>query len=291
MQELEERMRHERIGLALGSGGWKGLAHLGVLRALEELEIRPAVYAGASAGALFAAAAANRIQLGELETLAEQYRKRSLFRFDLGSLLRRGLGAPALFDGRPLRELCDDLLGNITFRELDTPTVISTVDIRTGALMRWGMGGRRDVPVADAVYASCAMPGFLPPGQVGSRLCMDGSVVDPLALSALEHLVDRIIVVDPGDPTDYLSDAAAAPRGSALWWRAQSIVMRDLVRHQLETWNGPPLVLVRPALRDVNILRARDPQGVILAGYLAARRVLADDDELDAEHSRLYFKM
>lgn len=52
---------NRRIGLALGSGGWKGLAHLGVLRALEELEIRPALYAGASVGALVAAAAACRV--------------------------------------------------------------------------------------------------------------------------------------------------------------------------------------------------------------------------------------
>ena len=72
--------RHEgrlRLALALGSGGLTGMAHIGVLRALEEAEIRPTLYAGSSAGALVAAAAAHGIGLADLEAIADRlWRKR-----------------------------------------------------------------------------------------------------------------------------------------------------------------------------------------------------------------------
>lgn len=277
-------MSRERIGLALGSGGWKGLAHLGVLRALEELEIRPAVYAGSSVGALFAAAAASRVQLSELERLAIRYQQQPLFRLNLGSFLRRGFKASAVFHDKPLRALCRDLFGQISFPELPAPAIISTVDVRTGTPLWWGMGGRREVPVADAVYASCAMPGLLPPGQVGSRLCIDGGIVDPLAISALDGLVHRIIVVDLDDSSRSLVDPFSRPSGSSLWLGAQSLVMRHLARRQLETWTGPPLVIIRPALPGANLLSVADPQRVIEAGYWAAMEVLSDDVETEAQH-------
>src|SRR5262249_28914795 len=69
-----------RIALALGSGGLRGIAHIGVLRALAEAEIQPTVYAGSSAGALVAAAAAHDLTLSEMESIAARLHRKSLFR-------------------------------------------------------------------------------------------------------------------------------------------------------------------------------------------------------------------
>jgi NTE family protein len=132
-----------------------------------------------------------------------------------------------------------------------------------------------DAPVADAVYASCAIPGLLPPGRVGGRLCMDGAVVDPLALGAVAPLADLVIAAVLDGPSP---DAGAATFQDAhtLWWHAQAIVMRNLARHTLARWKGPPLMVLRLALGGVNPVRGSDPALLIQAGYEAARRALAE---------------
>jgi len=256
------------------------MAHVGVLRALAEAEIRPTVYAGSSAGALVAAAAAHDMALAEMESLAERLRRKPLFQIDVLELLRHGVRARSLYRSGPLRELCTELFGDVTFRDLRTPLVVSAVDVESSAALWWGTVSLPDVPVADAVYASCAMPGLLPPGRVSGRLCMDGGVLDPLALRAVAPLADVVIAVvldgsaPPGRATTTM---AAAP---TLWWHAQSIIARDLSRHTLARWDGPPLLVIRPDLRDMHPLRGGDPSRMMQAGYQAARSALGRWDRL-----------
>lgn len=268
----------QSVGLALGSGGWKGLAHLGVLRALEEMEVRPTLYAGSSVGALMATAAACRIRISDLERLAEECHQRSLFRLDLGNLVRYGIRTPALFGDRPLRSLCHRLFGRMTFADLPTPALVATVDIRSGETIWWGAPGHRMVPVADAVYASCAMPGLLPPGRVGPNLCIDGGVLDPLGLPDLNGVVDRIIAVEL-DCLPPLAGPTGRLSGVTLWSRAQSLVMRDLTRRVLRTWDGPPMQVIRPRLRGAEVLRATNPARMMDAGYEAAWSLLEGEGE------------
>ena len=265
--------RKPRIALALGSGGLKGVAHIGVLRALEEAEIRPGVFAGSSAGALVAAAAAHGIATSELEALADRARRKPLFQIDYWNLLRCGLRTPGLYRREPVHELCQELFGDVTFRQLRTPLLVSSVDVESAAPTWWSTDSVPEVRVTDAVYASCALPGLLPPGLVGGRLYMDGAVVDPLGLRAVAPLADAVIAV-------VLDDAAAAARGSriagapGLWLHAQGIVARDLSRRILDHWAGPPLFVVRISLPGVPALRGSDPRRLIDAGYEAARRAI-----------------
>jgi NTE family protein len=126
-------MPRPRIALALGSGGLKGMAHIGVLRALEEAEIRPTLYAGSSAGALVAAAAAHGFALTELESVADRLQRTPVFQIDYMSLLRYGLRAPALYRSKRLLGLCGELFGDTTFRDLRTPLLVSTVDVETAS--------------------------------------------------------------------------------------------------------------------------------------------------------------
>jgi NTE family protein len=201
-----------RIALALGSGGLRGIAHIGVLRALAEAEIQPTVYAGSSAGALVAAVAADDVSLSEMERIAARLHHKSLFQIDVLGLLRYGTGALSIYRSAPLRELCVELFGNRTFYDLRTPLLMSTVDVQSSAALWWGTAAP-DVPVADAVCASCAMPGLLPPGLVSGRLCMDGSVLDPLALGAVAPLADLVIaiVLDGSAPAGRDHDHGCSP--------------------------------------------------------------------------------
>jgi len=268
-----------RIALALGSGGLRGMAHIGVLRALAEAEIQPTVYAGSSAGALVAAASADDLSLSEMESIVARLHRKSLFRIDLLGLIRHGMGALSLYRGAPLHKLCVELFGTRTFQDLRTPLVVSTVDVESSAALWWGTASLPDVRVADAVYASCAMPGLLPPGLVGGRLCMDGGVLDPLALQAVAPLADLVIavVLEGSAPGRATTTMAAAP---TLWWRAQAMATRDLGRYTLAYWEGPPLIVIRPEVRDAHPIRGGDPARLIEAGYEAARRALARWDGL-----------
>jgi NTE family protein len=263
-----------RIALALGSGGLKGLAHIGVLRALAEAEIRPVAYAGASAGALVAAAAAHDIPLADLRNMAEELPRRSIFQVDYVNLLRHGLRTPALYRGGPLRALCDDLFGDVTFRDLGAPLVVSTVDMETSQPVRLDVSTAPGAAVAEAVYASCALPGLLPPGTVGGRLLMDGSVLDPLALGAVAWGADLVIVVSLDRGVSRAASVVGRLAAPGLWWHAQAMVMRNGSRHELALWSGPPLLVVRPDLRDVHTLRGGEPARIIEAGYEAARAAL-----------------
>ena len=269
-------MSRPRIALALGSGGLKGMAHIGVLRALEEAEIWPTLYAGSSAGALVAAAAARGLALAELESVADRLQRVPVFQIDYLSLLRHGLRTPALYRSERLLALCHELFRDTTFRELRTPLVVSTVDVETASPVWWGLNGLPNASIAAAVYASCAMPGLLPPGRVCDRLCMDGSVADPLALGALAPLADLVIAVvleGGSSPPTGRADTGAGP---SLWLQAQSMVMRDLSRHTIERWDGPPLVAIQVDVSKVHSLRGGNPQQVIRAGYEAAWKVLEE---------------
>jgi NTE family protein len=165
---------------------------------------------------------------------------------------------------------------------MPTPALVATLNVWTGETIWWGTPGFRMVSVADAVYASCAMPGLLPPGRVGGTLCMDGGVLDPLGLHGLYGMVDQIVVVELGHQHGAVCDPKAPPEGASLWWGAQTLVMRDLTRHLLRNWDGSPMQVIRPQLRGVEVLKVEDPERVIRAGYEAAWSRLGNDDSEEA---------
>src|SRR3712207_4352104 len=179
-----------RVALVLGGGGLKGFAHIGVLRALEERGIVPDVYAGTSIGALIAGAYLSGTKVDELARRAEALRKRDLFRLNHFGMLLERMRSTSIYLEEPLRALCAGALPDATFAELPKRLLVNTVDLHRGARVVWGLPGLEDVPVRDAVYASCALPGFFPPGRVADRTCIDGGVVDNLPVSVASHFAE-----------------------------------------------------------------------------------------------------
>ncbi len=264
-----------KIGLALGSGGLRGLAHIGVLRALDEAGLRPDVFAGSSIGAIFAAAAAHGVDLRRLHRLAVRWQGRDLFRPNLPHLLRHGVRAEALYREGPLREVCNDLFGSTTFRSLGAPLLVSTLDLEAATVVMWGEDGLCDVPVADAVYASCAMPGLLPAGRVAGRLCVDGAVLDPLGIRALKGRVDVIICVDVGSDTGPVEVGHRHSSAIDSVCRARAMMSERMTRDEVSLWRGPPLLVIRPPVGWIPTLRGSEPAIVIRSGYDAACDAIA----------------
>jgi hypothetical protein len=166
--------------LVLGGGGMKGLAHVGVLQALVERGLRPSHIVGSSIGALVGAAWASGVGVAKLRDLAVTVRRRDIFRVAHADMALKRMSSPALFRREPLEELIESVLGKVRFSQLDPPVVINTVDVNSGMQVFWGLPGLDDVPVGDAVFASCALPGYLPPRDIRGRFYVAGAVVDNL---------------------------------------------------------------------------------------------------------------
>lgn len=264
-----------RTALVLGGGGLKGFAHIGVIGALEEHGIQPAVIAGTSIGALIGAARAGGLTVREMTERALALRRRDLFRINhLGMLFER-MRSPSLYLEEPLRTLCAGVSPAKTFAELDTRLLVNTVDVESGTRVVWGLPGLRDVSVVDAVYASCALPGFFPPGTVGGRLCIDGGTVDNLPADIAALGMDAVIAVDVGS---FELDRARGviDRGfAAIYMRAATLMMHALQQRPLAHWDGPPMLLIRPRVGHREWFSFAHAAEMIDAGYEAAMHVLS----------------
>ena len=262
-----------RIALVLGGGGLKGLAHIGVLRALDERGIVPDVYAGTSIGAMIAGAYLGGASIDDLQHRAEALRKRDLFRLNHFGMLLERMRSPAIYLEEPLRALCAGAIPDVTFAELPKRLLVNTVDLHRGARVVWGLPGLEDFSVREAVYASCALPGFFPPGRVGDRTCIDGGVVDNLPVSVASHFADLVIAVDVGSSDQSRKDAESSGF-AGIYMRAATMMMHALQQFPLEHWHGPPMVLIRPRVDDAAWLSFTDTAANIAEGYRSATRAL-----------------
>lgn len=272
-------VRQRKIALVLGGGGLKGFAHIGVLAALEEKGIRPAVLAGTSIGSLICAAQAGGMSIEDMTDHAKGLRRRDLFRLNrLGMLLER-THAPSIYQAAPLREVCESVVRDTTFSELDTTLLVNTVDLQRGSPVVWGLPGLRDASVVDAVYASCALPGFYPPGDVGDRSCVDGGVVDNLPVGVASQGMDAVIAVDTGSAALITQKDIARQGFTAIYMRAATTMMHALQLTPLEEWAGPPMILIRPKVAHIGWFSFTHTDELIDAGYRAAMEALAHLDK------------
>jgi NTE family protein len=241
-----------------------------VLKALEERGVRPAVVAGTSIGALIGAAWLNGMSVEEMSARARSLQKRDLFRINHVGMLVQRMRSPSLYLEEPLRTLCDSVVGSGTFNRLRTPMLVNTVDLVRGSQVVWGLPGLRDVRIADAVYASCALPGVFPPGEVGGRLCADGGTIDNLPVAAAAVGMQAVIAVDVGS-SDLTHASDVGSQGFAsIYMRAATVMMHTLQQHPLAVWDGPPMLLIRPRLAQFGWFRFGVAEQLIETGYHAA---------------------
>jgi NTE family protein len=195
--------KHKRVGLALGSGGARGWAHLGVLQALKERGIQVDYVAGTSMGSLVGAflAADREDVLRELAQNLDWKRLRPFF-WEV-SLSRSGLT-----DGRKLLEEFRKMLGLREFRELDLPFRAVATDLDTGGEVVLSSGN-----LLQAVRASISIPGLFSPVRVGRRLLVDGGLVNPVPVSVAREMGAQIVIaVDVSQ--GIVADKKSGPRKS-----------------------------------------------------------------------------
>ena len=193
-----------RIGLALGGGAAKGTAHIGVLRALEENNIRVDMIAGTSVGAAIAALYAFGKPVEDIYAIARDMSASKLSGF---TLRKKGFVST-----RRMEELLADLLGDVNIEDAAIPLAIVATDIRSGAKTIF-----RNGPVVKAIAASAAVPGIFVPVEIDGHEYVDGGLVENVPVSALKAMgANMRIAVDlngvqrypePQDVIDVLSNA------------------------------------------------------------------------------------
>ncbi|MDE7379757.1 MAG: patatin-like phospholipase family protein [Clostridia bacterium] len=182
----------KKIGLALGSGGSRGVAHLGVLKALEEEGIRPDYIAGCSMGSVVGAGYAKGLSVEEMFSMVTQLK--AIHLIDLSAVPITRL---ALFKGNKMQRLLLSKIGKMDFSELKIPFRCVASDLYSGKLVTLSEGD-----VSEAVRASSSMPTIFPPVKSHGKLLIDGGVLCRVPTQQVREMgADVVIAVDVLDNT------------------------------------------------------------------------------------------
>ena len=220
-----ESARIPTIGLALGGGFARGIAHIGVLKVLEEEKIPVRMIAGTSVGALIGACYCSGLSLAEMEDVAHNTRFTTFARWTLS---RCGFAS----NDRMISFLTRTLKAK-TFEELRIPLGVTATDFNTGEGVVFHSGS-----VIDPVRASCAYPGMFLPVQIGGRYLVDGMLSHPVPTRPLRAMgADRVLAVHlkgtwaNGGAPRHLFDvigqsfAIAQDAMSSLWKQAADLII------------------------------------------------------------------
>ena len=175
-----------KIGIALGAGAARGWAHIGIIKALEEMGIKIDVVAGCSIGAYVGAAYASE-KLNELEEWTC-----SLTEWQVFSLLGVGIRRGGLATGQKVFEKLSEEFCEESFETMKKPFAVAATDLYSGREVVFNSG-----EIGDSVRASCAIPGLFTPVEHGERFLVDGAVVNPVPVNLCRQLgADFVIAIN-----------------------------------------------------------------------------------------------
>ncbi|MCF7821192.1 MAG: patatin-like phospholipase RssA [Mariprofundaceae bacterium] len=172
-----------RIGIALGSGSARGWSHIGVLKALAEMGIKPGIVAGSSIGALVGAAYANN-QLNELERWVC-----SLTWKEIISFLDLSVVGGGVIQGEKLFDFARTHMEGVRIDSLPIPFAAVATELETGREV-W----LRDGPLLEAIRASISLPGLFTPVKRDGQWLVDGGLVDPVPVSLCRAMGAEVVI-------------------------------------------------------------------------------------------------
>ncbi|MEO8200855.1 MAG: patatin-like phospholipase family protein [Gemmatimonadota bacterium] len=261
-----------------GGGGVKAAAHAGAWRALTEAKLAPSHYCGTSMGAVVAACFSAGLSFEDVRRRMTGLKRENVAR--RRSLLAvRGLTAPSVFYLEPLRHVIEQLVPVRSFAELSVPLTVTAVDIESGALALFGAGGT-EVPLVEALLASCALPVFYPSVEIQGRRYADGGLRSVLPLDVVGNLpASMVVAVDTGPGFDEKASASGMPALLDAHNAATGILMASNTAAEVAQWRltpgRAPLVYVRPKVDKNVTFRVDLAEKYAEEGYRATKAELA----------------
>lgn len=264
-----------RPWLVLGGGGLRGPAHIGALRVLQDRGFAPAGVIGTSIGALVGACLAGGQTTAEMEEAARAATKERVAEMPPRVLWARGILSPSLYRGDVLRGFLEEVLPSGGWEALELRFQANAVELGTGRTEWFGIGGRTDASLVDAVYASMALPLFYPPAGLPGGLYVDGGTEDALPIRRAEGLgATSVVAVDVGSGATADAESVVERGMLAIHERVFSIMSGRRRRATVEGWDGPPLLYVRPDVEDIGTLDFDRVDDAIAAGERAMTAAL-----------------
>src|ERR1700686_5732469 len=242
-----------RIGVALGGGFARGIAHLGVLRVLQQEDIPVDFLTGTSAGALLAISYASGHPIPEIVTQARATRFK-----DFGNWKLSWLG---LASNQKLEHYPRKYLGVTTFEDLKIPLAIAATDLGTGEPAYFTRG-----PLGQALRASCAYPGMFVPVELEGRIYVDGFLAAPVPVDAVRNMgADVVIAVFLEAANNRIPTSIVDVIG---------LSFAILQRHADLEWRRSADIVIEPNVKDFLWDDFEKTSELIAAGETAARAAL-----------------
>jgi NTE family protein len=239
------------LGLALSGGATRGFAHIGVLQALEDNNIRPDYLSGTSIGSFTAALFAFGVPLKEIRGIAEKMTPLNITKLKLTRL--------SLFSNEELGRLIQSKIGNVRIEDSPIPLAILAVDIGNGekVIMRRG-------EVAPAVMASNAVPGLYRPIYIDGRMMVDGGIAEDVPISPLRAMGAEVVVA-----VNLSAERRYSPPKDIIdiIFNAIDIAIDENTKLQARQAD----VLIKPKLSHFPRLEVSNIDEIIAEGYRAAK--------------------
>jgi NTE family protein len=273
------------IGLALSGGAVRGMAHIGVLKALEEAQIPVSIVSGTSAGSLVGGCYAAGRSVAELEAAALKLNDKLLdfnssgaAKAVVGSIFGKRAAFSGLFKGNEVWKLAARLTDGRVMVDALFKVALCAVDLHTGETLfytntdipsvRDDYTVERDALMADAITASCSIPAVFVPRRVGGRSLVDGGVTEYAPVKVLRDMgAGYVIAVDLGREAKEKQDADGVLEIAA---RSFDIMSRRLAGESLEHAD----VVIAPYVADVGLFDFSRTAELIERGYKAAKRMI-----------------
>ncbi|MEE9430918.1 MAG: patatin-like phospholipase family protein [Melioribacteraceae bacterium] len=244
----------KKIGLALGSGGARGLAHILMFEVFEELGIKPSVISGSSIGAILGASYASGTPVQEIKEVVDDliFHKNSKFwqihkKSDYTKMLNFfdfGWKAGGLIKGKKFLKVLRDEIKVDNFEDLEIPLKVVATDYweKKEVIIEKG-------DIHKAVIASFSLPGLFPPVECDNHLLIDGGMVNPLPYDIIQDQCDITIAIDVSS-TNSNSQNSAPPSYEVLF-SAFQIMQNSIVQEKLK-WKKPD-ILINTDIKDIRI--------------------------------------
>lgn len=266
------------LGIALGGGGARGLAHIGVLKVLQQAGIFPRLVAGTSMGGIVGAMYARGMSAEQMEA-AVQRAIRS--RTDILRAIDLKITQTGFVRGARIYDFIADMIGpEVTFAQLHRPLAVVATDMNTGREVVLDRGR-----VADAVRATISVPGVFLPVELGAMRLVDGGMLNNLPVNVVRRMGAQIVIAVDVLPNFQANTPGQPPVVAPLrsrrvlrsyneLWNAVNIMISASTQAHLQQW--PADVVLQPALSpDLDILFGFDrSKEAIAAGEAAAEAAL-----------------
>ncbi|MEC2074716.1 patatin-like phospholipase family protein [Metabacillus fastidiosus] len=251
-----------KIGLALGSGGARGFAHLGVLKVLYNAGIRVDMIAGSSMGALIGSFYASGLSIDEMYKIALAFKRKYFLDFTIPKM--------GFIAGKRVKELIHLFTKGKNIEELDIPLAIVATDLYEGKKVIFKKG-----LVSDAVRASIAIPGIFVPEKINGKLLVDGGVIDRVPVSVVKDMgADIVIAVD-------VSNVKKTKEITSIFdviLQSLDIMQDELVFHSEIASD----IMIRPSVEQYSSREFSNIKEIIEIGEREAEKHLVNIDKLIA---------